>query len=476
MSEEKRKILEMIESGKISADEGLELLNAIDESEYDEFVNENMFSDKNEADKENDEETDELEKEENKRENENKSESFEGETYEEIDEDEYSEKRFRREKFRKRKKFDKGFDKFSEKFDKWDDKFSERFSFLGEEIAKKTQVFSEKVLDKVEQILDGNPFENFWEAPEKQMSSEKIELPSNGIEEIDFHAINGKIVIQESISDKIILEVKYALKNSKETLVNDAFSYSIEENKLIFNPTMRDNISLNLYAFLPAKQYTRVSANSKNGRVEIRDLTTEILNINTKNAGIKISASNISKINSNTKNGKIIIDDVKAYEMYLTTANSSISLDDIQCHKAETFSQNGQIILNDVVCNDMSGKTTNASIKLIDCKCETIDYETSNGKIVISDLSTVELKSLKLHTSNSSINTKFANNNKYFYINAFTSQGDINLNLPNLEYVESNKTLQGNKKVVGKNYSDNVSEDEIINITASSSNGAINIQ
>lgn len=449
MSEEKRKILEMIESGTISAEEGFKLLEALDENEYDEFINENMF-----------------EKQENGEEKKNNTEN-----------NKYEKKQGNYTNSKAKKNFEKGFDKFSEKFDKWDNKFSERFSFLGEEISKKTQVFSEKVLDKVEQILDGNPFENFWGTPEKQMTTKSFEIPLGKIENIDFHAINGKVIIQEELNDSIKLEVKYALKNSNETLVNEPFSYSINENTLTFNPTMRDNISLTLYAWLPsAKHYKKVNVNSKNGRIEIKDLNAELLNCNTKNAGIKIGNSTLKKIHCNTKNGKIIVDDTKAEEIHLTTANSSITLNDINSQKIETFSQNGQILLKDVVCANVNGKTTNAAVKLTDCKCVSIDYETSNGKIILSDLSTIGLKKLNLHTSNAEINTKFSNNNKYFHISAFTTQSEINLNLPDIEFIESNKTLQGNKKVIGKNYTDTVAEDTIISITASTSNGAINIQ
>jgi DUF4097 and DUF4098 domain-containing protein YvlB len=255
-------------------------------------------------------------------------------------------------------------------------------------------------------------------------------------QEIKISAINGHILVKKYMGEKVKInsQIRAPQNDIEEPLI-----LIISEGVASLTPTNTSNISITHEVFLPAV--------------------------------------NIKKIRFESSNGRICIEDISAREVEAVTKNSHIDITGVTCDKIMADTKNGRIQTSHIICKDFCINTSNSIIDMKHMKVENMDVNTVNGKIQLENVHCIDGSTqinMALRTTNAGIKVNMNDmDNKSYRINAHTSNGDINLLIPEI-------TFNNISKQMGKNYIEAESKDydfqkEKVVITASTTNGYIEI-
>lgn len=185
----------------------------------------------------------------------------------------------------------------------------------------------------------------------KIMMNLKVYLPDRDYEEIHLNTSNGQLSIEDFNMKNLVLNTTNAAVN-----VNDI---NAEE----------------------------IHLNTKNGKVILEDINAPIIKANSSNASIIVDNISSETFHVNTKNGKITLEDIVAQDIIATTANAPIEVNDISSLDIILTTSNSRITLEDIdteIIEYLELSTSNSSInvKLDDINRDIyLDLETSIGNI-----------------------------------------------------------------------------------------------
>lgn len=198
----------------------------------------------------------------------------------------------------------------------------------------------------------------------------EVSLPKKDYTEIIVNSTNGKIIIED--------------------LQSNILKCGTTNGSIVISDIAVKNINLS----------------TKNGKIECSNTKSDEINLVTTNSSINILEVVAKKIDANTANSKIILKDVQSDKIKCKTSNSTIDAVNISSEIINLATSNGKIIFDDVDFN----------------KAKEIQLFTSNGSI------NSELKGLKkdsyldLETSMGNINLEIPNL-------VFTTNKQINLGI-----------------------------------------------
>lgn len=173
-----------------------------------------------------------------------------------------------------------------------------------------------------------------------------VSLPKKHYDEIILKSTNGKIDIEEL----------YA--NSLNSLTSNSSIDLLESNIM------------------------KIDLTSKNGRIEIRDTNSNSIEAHTTNSNIFLMNTTAQDINARTANGKVQANDIHGENIMCKTSNAPIEVKNISFHNIQLISSNGKIISSEMnldKAKEIKLMTSNASI--------TSDLQNVN-KNIIFDLET----------------------------------------------------------------------------------------
>lgn len=128
----------------------------------------------------------------------------------------------------------------------------------------------------------------------------------------------------------------------------------------------KKNIRVSLEVYLPARLYHSLKLETKNGSVRLSDLEINKVVIETSNGSIRIHDLKGEKVLGKTSNGRIQYQDIQVLESNLVTSNGSINakgnLQDIQC---ETTNGGIRIEQEQEGKSNISANTSNGSVRII---------------------------------------------------------------------------------------------------------------
>ena len=304
----------------------------------------------------------------------------------------------------------------------------------------------------------------------------KLDLDLNDIENpsLELHAINDSIRLRPTDEDKLLIKVTCQYKNGVFSPNDSYFTFIADGDKISFMPKYHSNISIKLDVLMPEKHYNEILLNSTNGKIDIRELNVDTLRCITTNSSIDVVDVSSKEIDVTTKNGRIECRDINSDIINATTTNSNIFINDTHCTEIDAKTANAKIAINDIDAGKITCKNSNASIEANDITCDTIHLITSNGKITCDEIDMDRIKEIKLITSNGSISSEIYDANKESYFDLETSMGSIILDVPNLIYKTNKQANLGLKKIEAHsaNYDDNIDH---LKFFASTSNGSIKI-
>ena len=321
-------------------------------------------------------------------------------------------------------------------FDKMVEEFSAKAEKFGKNVATAAFGIADKVADFIGSIIDTSAFNIFGSCVTEEQQYEVAAAEGMNLE---LQATNGQVTVKKHQEDKILITAK--IRTPQENAKN-AIAFSNENGTVSVKLAKPDtyNLSVSYDVLLPAVKFNQVALETKNGKIYVEDVTSEEFVSVTKNAVIDLTGVNSGRIAAETKNAKVSA--------------------------------------NYIIGRDVNFGTSNATIEIKNLKAVKLTAVTSNGKILVDNVQNYDnenVAELNLRTSNANIKANMNDSeNKGYKISARTSNGDINLLIPNLLYRNAMRTDRFNRQADAEteNYA---AAAQKVNIQAETSNGYIEV-
>lgn len=287
MENERKRILKLVEEGKISAEEAIVLLESLSTEKDPDAKNEQQTNTNNQ-------------KEENKN-------SFEN--------------------LFNNKEFNKKVDEFM-------DDLKRDFSKVSNRLAG----FMNTTFTKIKEFDLEFPF------GEKVEFQKSYAFNENEVTGLDVEITNGKVEIAPSENDQLIVEatVKTTSNDEQKESYEQNFVKLKDDKIVITSPSKLDSIQLKIT--VPKKNYEVFVLRFLNGSVTIHQLNTKLLKVKTYNGSVKILEGQAVNIDVQSGNGSIDIRNVKSKDIEVQTVNGRIYIDG-EVQEVEAESLNGAVVV-----------------------------------------------------------------------------------------------------------------------------------
>lgn len=319
-------------------------------------------------------------------------------------------------------------------FDNMVDDFVVKAEKLGKNVATTTFGLVDKMIDFVGSYVDTNAFNMFGSYKVADRSFEA--LATEGMELL-VEGVNGPIVVKKHLENKIVIRSKV---RSPEENADAILVFGESENKVSLTLNKIGSISVSHEIFLPAVRFKNIKIETSNAKIYVEDSLSEVFEAVTKNSHIELMGVNSDKVSVNTRNAKIQISYVVGREIDINTNNSVIDIKHVKTQKLNAATKNGRITVENIQNYENSPEAV-------------MDLKTSHGwiKINMNDME-----------------------NRGYKVKARTTNGGINLLIPEMTYHNVNRSGVGVNLVEAEsNGYENFAEKVVIN--ADTSHGYIEI-
>ncbi len=321
-------------------------------------------------------------------------------------------------------------------FDKIIEDISTKAEKIGKNVAVTTVGIVDRVIDYVGSFVDTNSFNIFgsYAAADRSFEASAAEGMN-----LDIEAVNGSIVLKRHQENKIIIKTRV---RSPQNNADSILIYSQEEGTVSMKINKIGNISVMHEIYIPAVSFDKIRLETKNGKIYVEDSISGNFEAINKNASIELMGVNAKKVQLSTKNAKVQVSYIMAESLDINTSNSVIDIKHIKSSSIRSVTTNGRILVENVQCFEGSPHIS-------------MDLITSNGDI-------------KAHVNDM--------DEKGYRVKAKTSNGSINILVPEMVYHNSNL----NQNSPGSNFVEAESRNfegalEKVIINAQTNNGYIEI-
>ncbi len=356
-------------------------------------------------------------------------------------------------------KIDEKLNKFSEKATKFAESFGEKAGRLAEhigeninaekiesgtekfaeEFARKMEGLGQEIAESASKFADAFTWQlnSFFETGHdryKYSSSYTYPIPEGG----NVYLKTSNFSIKAIPGDTKDVEVSISVNSAVPQLSVDEYFKAITEED-----------GLRLLPEFPGKTW---------GRIELKlPKAVNELDLTTNNAKCEISNVDVNAIDCSTTNGKVSLTKCKA-------------------EKIEIFTDNEKVLLDKTSARTANIRTSNSRIEIEDCHLDNIDAKTSNSAIIVRSSREGDslISNYTLSTTNGKIDIGITGTEGLEYmVDAHTTIDDISVSLTNLTYKDSvNAGMQSSIQIKSENY--DTASDKML-ITANTSNASINI-
>lgn len=179
---------------------------------------------------------------------------------------------------------------------------------------------------------------------------EKVELNksysflSDEVTGFDVEIPNGKVDIVPSENEQITIEakIKTSANNEQKDPYEQDFVKLKNEKVVITSPSKIDHIQLKIS--VPNKHYELFVLRFINGSVIIQQLNAKLIKIKTYNGSVKITEGNAINLDVQSGNGSIDIRNVKSEDLEVQTVNGRVYIDG-EIQEVEAESLNGAVVV-----------------------------------------------------------------------------------------------------------------------------------
>ncbi len=321
-------------------------------------------------------------------------------------------------------------------FDKMVDELSAKAEKIGKNVATAAFGIADKVADFVGSMIDTGAFRIFGNCVTEE---QQFEAAASEDMNVELQATNGQITVKKHQEDKILIKAK--IRTPQEN-AKTALQFSNENGTVAVKLAKPDtyNLSVSYDVLLPAVKFNQIALETKNGKIYVEDTISEEFVSVTKNAAIDLTGINSSRIAAETKNAKVTANYIIGRDVNIGTKNATVEIKNLKAVKLAAVTANGKILIDNVQ-----------------------NYDNEN------------VAELTLRTSNADIKANINDSeDKGYKIKAKTSNGDINLLIPNLLYRNAMKPDRFNRQADAEteNYA---AAAQKVNICAETTNGYIEV-
>ena len=320
-------------------------------------------------------------------------------------------------------------------FDRMVDDFSAKAEKFGKNVASTTFGIVDKIVDYVGSVVDTGSFSIFgnYNVVEKNFEAAVQE----GMD-LDLEGINGQISVKKHLENKIIIKSKI---RSPQSYTDDVILFSNSGNAVTLKLNKTEFISVSHEVFVPAVKFNKIRLETKNGKINVEDTLSQQFESITKNAMIDLMGVNSENIFIDTKNAKVFANYIIGKTVNISTRNSIIDIKNIKTEKLSAITANGKIAVENVQNIDGSADIT-------------LELKTKNGDIK-ANINDME--------------------NRAYKVQARTTNGGINLLIPELLYSNPGKSFSPDKAVDAQTSTYNNDAPQRVNIYAETLNGYIEV-
>lgn len=208
-------------------------------------------------------------------------------------------------------------------------------------------------------------------SPSSKKQEWTIPLGDQSFENISVDIPNGHLTIRDSADGSAYLEVVatpiLSFGSSKETSEEDMkkqFSSRIDTGTLRIN-TISKTLKTDVIAYVPKGFYKKVRIHLFNGGYKMHNLDVDQLRVETKNGSINLADMNFDSVEIESANGEIEVRDVSGREFEAETLNGRVYIDGV-LKSLKAKSVNGNVILTTTSqqAEQLKARTTAGSIEL----------------------------------------------------------------------------------------------------------------
>ncbi len=321
-------------------------------------------------------------------------------------------------------------DKINTNTEKFTEEFAKRMESLGQDIAESASKFADTFASQL-----GGLFETGYE---KYRYNSSYTYPVSEGASLYLRTSNFSIKVNPTEAKEMVVNL-YANSNLPQLVIDEYFKAIV------------DGSSYRLTSDFPGRTWGKIEVLLPKGM--------DILSFSTDNAKCEINEMEAKLINCSTSNGRVIIAKCNADEIEILTDNEKVLVDEASARTANI-------------------RTSNSRIAIGNCRLDNIDAKTSNASIIVSTSRKGETLSSNytLSTSNGKIDVGLGAAEGFGHmVDAHTTMGTIDINLTNLTYSMDKKSIgmQSTAQVSSESFDTASSK---ITIKAITSNAPISIE
>lgn len=294
----------------------------------------------------------------------------------------------------------------------------------------------DNLVDKILGSLFGNGLVNLGMAP--FAFSKTFTIPVQEGMSFTLKGKNGHIELIPSSEQDMRLEIKWRKRVDKPDGV-DVFKKSDDE----WDMDIADDIKMVVIdAYVPARRYGNIGLFTSNGHIKICPIDCLKIEAVTSNAAIDVSqARSRSSLHLTTSNGHVNADNCEGPLLWAHTSNAHIDVVNGRYEQVDLMTSNAHIKVEGVKAQEARINTSNGRIMADNCGIDDIFIKTSNADIAIQDLwvdPDVEKAKVEAITSNGDVDIRVKNKDERAYdVNAATSHGRAAISLPGINISSS---------------------------------------
>lgn len=252
-----------------------------------------------------------------------------------------------------------------------------------------------------------------WNASENYRNEEvtKEFIPAEGTVKFNLDIPNTSLEVISTEESSIKIEC-VANGEDRYYISQSGNNVTIEKDEKfsIFN---WNNKTSKVKILIPNRVISAYYGELSNGPINISNINTEEIDIDTSNGDIKIENLNVNNdIEIETSNASINVNGLVAKNINFDSSNGDVILENINGKEINVDTSNGKISISECRGNEIELDTSNAEIMAYECYGKEVVLDTSNGKITLENIKDKEfiIDKLQVSTSNAeeNINAKYS--------------------------------------------------------------------
>ena len=233
------------------------------------------------------------------------------------------------------------FDELGRKFAAFAKDLEPKIQKATEIVAEKTVSIADKISDTISKTIEFDSSSAHRSSP-LAGTERHIELPvEGGYNELDLAGLNGEVNIKGYNGDKISADIRFKAKRGKAAIdlmkLGGKYYLNYEEDNFEF---------VSIDAYVPADKFKMVNISDINGNIDISGLNCEQLKISSANGQAALSGLAANVIKAESGNGRLTLSDITANEAIFEHFNGAVEAWGLDVEKLALTNFNGGVAVS----------------------------------------------------------------------------------------------------------------------------------